>query len=178
MSRYSGPEYEFEERAANLGVAIMVLALLLCIIAICGALLSGCASTYRAGETGPPPDVTLQTARPEARLPPALEKGRDVSARPPHQWEWEAGALRAAEVLGCERATWQLPGETFQQAAAVYASRYTPGDCLILTPHHGGADYFLGYAGQFDGCECGPLIPEWPGTPVYYLRDTPYPVFI
>ena len=85
--------------------------------------------------------------------------------------EWAAGALRAAEMLGCERVIWQLQTESFAQAVTVYARNYTRGDCLILQPHHGGADYFLGYAGQFGGCECGPLIAEWPGVPVYTLSD-------
>jgi hypothetical protein len=85
--------------------------------------------------------------------------------------EWEQGALAAAESLGCKRTVWQIDGETFKDAAAVYSHDYTPGDCLILTPHHGGPNYYLGYAGQFDGCECGPLIAEWPGTPVIYLSD-------
>lgn len=114
-------------------------------------------------------------------------------SRPGDEIDWNAGALAAAKVLGCERATWQLPGETFQQAAAVYANGYVKGDCLLLLPHSrsdsrewGAAwdardtagrprgtapEYFLGYAGQFDGCECGPLVSEWPGVPVYYLSD-------
>ena len=96
--------------------------------------------------------------------------------RPTLQAEWEAGALRAAENLGCKRGTWQLRGETFEQVVTVYARDYVPGDCVILLPHRGGREYFLGYAGQFEGCLCAAGPQDWTGVPVYYLTDTPRPV--
>jgi hypothetical protein len=122
-------------------------------------------------------------------------------AAPPEQepevnsGEWTAGALLAARDLGCQRAVWQLPGETFKEAAAVYAHGYTPGDCLILLPQGSyptrewlrtrevrpveetrarvRSEYFLGYAGQFDGDITDDIPSHWPGVPVYYLRDSP-----
>jgi hypothetical protein len=135
--------------------------------------LAGCSS-----ESGSAPEITLETARPEARPLPHPGKDGEIGAPSAAPGDWEAGALRTAEFLGCKRPVWQLPGETFAQAAAIYSRGYVRGDCLILVPHHGGANYFLGYAGQFDGCECGPLVSAWPGVPVYYLRDIPEPEFI
>lgn len=150
--------------------------------------LAGCAGDYSApredSAAAAPLVVPLRTDSGDRREPVA----RLAAAE-----SWNAGALLAARDLGCRRAVWQLPGETFVQAAAVYAHGYVKGDCLILLPHsrsdlrewgvvkghplNQGVDwgttpeYFLGYAGQFDGCECGPLVPAWPGVPVYYLSD-------
>ena len=107
--------------------------------------------------------------------------------------DWEAGALRAAEELGCKRGIWQLRGETFEQVVTVYARNYVPGDCVILLPRHGrtiaeadsergtrdaeiatswrAPNYYLGYAGQFDGCLCAADPRDLTGTPVYTLSD-------
>jgi hypothetical protein len=89
----------------------------------------------------------------------------------PH--EWESGAVRAAEELGCKRVIWQLRGEKFEQAVNIYARGYSTGDCLILEPYHGGADYFLGYAGQFEGRVTNNIPSKWPGVPVFYVSDNP-----
>jgi hypothetical protein len=87
--------------------------------------------------------------------------------------EWESGAVRAAEELGCKRVIWQLRGEKFEQAVVIYAHRHLTGDCLILEPHHGGTDYFLGYAGQFEGRITNDVPSKWPGVPVFYVSDNP-----
>jgi hypothetical protein len=87
--------------------------------------------------------------------------------------EWESGALRAAEELGCKHVTWQLRGEKFEQAVIIYAHGHLAGDCLILQPHHGGTDYFLGYAGQFEGRITNDVPSKWPGVPVFYVSDNP-----
>jgi len=90
--------------------------------------------------------------------------------------EWKMNAPAAAKVLGCKRNVWQLSGQTLKEAIAMYSRNYVEGDCLILLPEQGGSNYYLGYAGQFGGCECGSLVSEWPGVPVYYLRDTFYAI--
>jgi hypothetical protein len=92
--------------------------------------------------------------------------------------EWEAGALRAAEEFGCHQTTWQLRGESVEQAIAVNAHGYVQGDCLILFPERGGREYFFGYAGQFEGRTTNDIFLRWPGVPVRYLRDTNRPLMI
>jgi len=117
--------------------------------------LSGCAFYTSAPEASPAPLTDCQ--REEALGFVCLSDAPAPTITP---GEWEQGALSAAESLGCKRTVWQIDGETFKEAAAVYAHDYLPGDCVILAPHHGGPNYYLGYAGQCDGCECGPLIAE------------------
>jgi hypothetical protein len=92
--------------------------------------------------------------------------------------EWEAGAPGVAEEFGCHKTTWQLRGETVEQAIAVYAHGYVQGDCLILLPERGGSEYFFGYAGQFEGRITNDIPSRWPGVPVDYLRDTNTPLMI
>jgi hypothetical protein len=87
--------------------------------------------------------------------------------------EWESGALRAAEELGCKHVIWQLRGEKFEQAVPIYAHGYLAGDCLILQPYHGGSDYFLSYAGQFEGQITSDVPGKWPGVPVFFISDNP-----
>ena len=98
--------------------------------------------------------------------------------------EWESGPLRAAEKLGCSRVVWQLRAETVEQAITIYARSYTPSDCLILLPHQGGTNFYLGWAGQFnlqieqffrpqDYMLKKISANEWPGVPVYYISDSP-----
>jgi hypothetical protein len=92
--------------------------------------------------------------------------------------EWEAGALPVAEEFGCHQKTWQLRGESVEQAIAVYAHGYVQGDCLILHPERGGREHFFGYAGQFEGRITNDIPSRWPGVPVYYLRDSNTPLII
>lgn len=149
MSRYSGPDYEFEESVGLAISGIVGVAVFAFLLAIICAYFFGCATSPRS-DSGKDGEIGAPSASPE---------------------EWEAGALLAAETLGCEHIIWQIHGETFQQAAAVYAHDYVPGDCLILSPRHGGPNYYLGYAGQFGGCICAADPRDWTGVPVYYLSD-------
>jgi hypothetical protein len=87
--------------------------------------------------------------------------------------EWESGAVRAAEELGCKGVIWQLRSEKFEEAVTIYAHGYSTGDCLILEPYHGGTNYFLGYAGQFGGHVTNDIPSKWPGVPVFYVSDNP-----
>lgn len=87
-------------------------------------------------------------------------------------------ALPVAEEFGCHQTTWQLRGESVEQAIAVYAHGYVQGDCLILLPERGGREYFFGYAGQFEGHITNDIPSRWPGVPVYYLRDSNTPLKI
>lgn len=106
--------------------------------------------------------------------PPLSDSGKDgeIGAPSASPEEWKAGALLAAESLGCHGAVWQLPGESFNDAVAVYArTGYDFRYCLILQPTTRSAWYFLGYAGQFEGEITNDIPANWPGVPVYYLSD-------
>jgi hypothetical protein len=102
----------------------------------------------------------------------------DPSDRERKIHQWENGAMLAAQDLGCKNVIWQLHGEPLQQAISVYAHNYVAGNCLILAPTRGGENYYLGYAGQFDGYPTNDRITEWPGVPVYYLSDDLHPIFV
>lgn len=126
-------------------------------------LLAGC-----AGEIPAPPEIA-----------PAVAPG-----------EWDSAALTRVSHFGCERAVWQLPGESLAQVVALYSRGYLPGDCLILRPAHGGRSVWVHYV-FFVECEyetistderhtvgCAgvddqrvPLRPDSEDAPLFYADD-------